>query len=220
MNITLIILMVEVAVVCLGIVALLFYFRWKKKKNTIAEFERLLNNVSSQEEERKAYLIQHLVDGYVISGEAAAESGEYMIEAEKQFLQQFMKQQIEGSSVADFYQNLCELLNQYLYFVPSKDEDENSTAPEAAIDEQSLVEEKNNNEEEEVEESSSEQVEATKSAETDLIDEEQKNDSEEKEEEPDWGDAFSESGDEVDEATKEGFDAETKQPPAKAGGFV
>lgn len=213
MNITLIILVIEVAVVCLGIVALLFYFRWKKKKNTTAEFEKLLDNVSSQEEERKAYLIQHLVDGYAMSSEAAVESGEYMIEAEKQFLQQFMKQQIERSSVADFYQNLCELLDQYLYFIPSKDEDrnENGSTDDAATVEQSLVEEKNKNEEEEIEESSSEQVEATTSAETDLIDEEQKNDSEEKEEEPDWGDAFAESGDAVDEATKDGFDAENKE---------
>ncbi|MCK5831043.1 MAG: hypothetical protein KAH20_12165 [Methylococcales bacterium] len=207
MNIMLIILVVEIAVVCLIVVALLLYFRWKKKNAILAEFVILLDTVNNKENERKAYLVQHLVDGYAVKNEEAVESGEYMIEAEKQFLQQFMKQQIEGASVTDFYQNLCELLDQYLYFVPT----DNTTKNEAIID-PSVVEQSINNERESVEESSSEKVETTKAAEENLTDdEEQNNDSDDQEEKPDKDDAFAESENEVDDATKADLGSDNKE---------
>ena len=83
-----------------------------------AGFELLLNNIKEIEGERKSQLIQFLMDSHALPEKEAAESGEYMIEAEKQFLEQFVKQQLEQKPITDFYQNLCELLDQYLYFIP------------------------------------------------------------------------------------------------------
>ena len=121
MSITLVVLVVEVLVILFGAVGFLFFLRWKRGKVKTAEFEKLLDNVSSKEDERKSQLIQFLEEGHALKADAAEESAGYMIEAEKQFLQQFIKQQLEQTSITDFYVNLCELLDNYLYFVPTID---------------------------------------------------------------------------------------------------
>jgi len=119
MSTTLLILVVETAVIILGVVGFLFFLSWKRSRAITAEFEKLLDNVASKEDERKAQLIQFLEEGYDLKNEALKESAGYMIEAEKQFLQQFIKQQLEQTSITGFYDNLCELLDQYLYFIPT-----------------------------------------------------------------------------------------------------
>ena len=119
MNITLIVLVVEAVVILSGVVGFLFFLSWKRSKTKAAELEKLLDNVGSKEDERKAQLIQFLEESYDLKTEAAEESAGYMIEAEKQFLQQFIKQQLEQTSITAFYGYLCELLDQYLYFVPT-----------------------------------------------------------------------------------------------------
>ncbi len=119
MNITLIVLLVEVVLVSVGFTGLMFYLRWKRKKIETSEFESLLINFDNQVEERKAQLINLLEENYGLETKGAEESASFMIEAEKNFLQQFLTQQIEKKPVNDFHQNLCELLDQYLYFVPS-----------------------------------------------------------------------------------------------------
>ncbi|MFW5442956.1 MAG: hypothetical protein ACKE51_01440 [Methylococcaceae bacterium] len=119
MNITLVILVAEVAVVLLVIVGFLLYLRWKQKRVQTAEIEKLLDNVSSQEEERKSQLLSYFIDSHAMDNEAAKEASDFMVEAEKQFIQQFLKQQMEQTPVTNFYQNLCELLDQYLYFIPT-----------------------------------------------------------------------------------------------------
>jgi len=119
MSTTLVILLVETVVILLGVVGFLFFLRWKRNKTITAECEKLLDNFSSREDERKAQLIQFLEENYDLKTEAAEESAGYMIEAEKQFVQQFIKQQLEQTSITDFYGYLCELLDQYLYFVPT-----------------------------------------------------------------------------------------------------
>ncbi len=212
MNITLTILVVESILVLVGICALLFYFRWKVKYNKLIDFKQLLDNFNDQEGERKVQLVNHLQEGYALSSEESGESADYMVEAEKVFLQQFMKQQIEQTSGADFYQNLCELLDQYLYFIPTKNAiDSNSSNIETTeaiedsmhsqVDKEALLDEKNDDLDGSGEKSGLE----------DIITE-QVNDSNTSEEDPDWGDAFAESGDEVDEQTKLDFDANNSEP--------
>ncbi len=134
MNITLIILVVEVAVVLLGIVSFLFFLRWKGNKEKAAEFEKLLDNVDSQQEERKSQLAEFLINSYALETEKAKETSEFMVEAEKLFLQQFLKQQIEQTPVTYFYQNLCELLDQYLYFIPTVNSEKDSPNEEKLVE--------------------------------------------------------------------------------------
>ena len=139
MNITLIVLVVEAVVILSGVVGFLFFLSWKRSKTKAAELEKLLDNVGSKEDERKAQLIQFLEESYDLKTEAAEESARCMIEAEKQFLQQFIKQQLEQTSITDFYGYLCKLLDQYLYFVPTINIEQHATKGNE-LDQQDVVE--------------------------------------------------------------------------------
>ncbi len=143
MSITVLVLIVEVIIILLGLVCFLFFLRWKRKKNKIVELNQLLDDINSREEERNVVLTKHLVKGYALGDEAAKELSSYMVEAEKQFLQQFVKQQIEQSSLTSFYETLCELLDQYLYFIPQDNTEKNlsvNTEQERVCDGQNLDE--------------------------------------------------------------------------------
>ncbi|MCF6250246.1 MAG: hypothetical protein L3J75_03100 [Methylococcaceae bacterium] len=199
MNVTLIILVVEVAVVLLGIVSLLFFLRWKGNKDKTAEFEKLLDNVDSLKEERKSQLAEYLTNSYALEIEKAKETSEFMVEAEKLFLQQFLKQQIEQTPVTDFYQNLCELLDQYLYFIPTVNSEKDSPNEEKLVEQNSV--DIHNNEVTDSDEIDSENTNATTEPEQ----------AEASEAEPDWGNAFAESGDEIVEEIKTGYETEIKK---------
>jgi hypothetical protein len=139
MSTTLVILVVEAVVILTGVAGFLFFLSWKRSKTITVECEKLLDNVASKEDERKAQLIQFLEENYDLKTEAAEESAGYMIEAEKQFLQQFIKQQLEQTSITDFYGYLCELLDQYLYFVPTINIEQHATKGNE-LDQQDVVE--------------------------------------------------------------------------------
>ncbi len=220
MNITLTILIIESIVVLLGMSGFLFFLRLKKKSKKLFELKQILENISSQEGERKAHLVNHLQEGYALSSEEAEESAAYMVEAEKQFIQQFIKEQIDEASVVNFHQNLYELLDQYLYFVPTSAVVGNNPAnvEQAEITTKAvLLEEKNHDSNEKKEEpdwgeafaESGDEVDEQTKAIFDSNNDEKESDSTVTEEEPDWGDAFAESGDEVDEQTKAGYEADS-----------
>lgn len=228
MSSTLIVLLVEIGIVLLCIVALLFYLRWKKQRNKSIELGKMLDNFSRMESDRLSGLIRFFQEKQGAQAEDAEASAGYMVEAEKQFLQQFLKQQIEQTSIEDFYQNLIELLDQYLYFIPDKNSAEINNSDSGvdnrpqpgvieddaiAIQDVKIQQESAVDNEPEPEQKSDET--ATEIDENKQASEQQKTDTESSEEdteaEPDWGDAFAESGDSVDEETKSSFDAEKKQ---------
>jgi len=194
MNAATSILVLEIAILLLVIVGVLFFLEWKKRKALTQQLDQLLGVVEEQQQERVKTLTQLLETEYLLEASEAKESGEYMIEAEKQFIQQFIKQQIEKTTVTEFYENLCGLLDQYMFFVP-KPSDIKQAEPEVA----------------------SEPVEAEvvklkpKNVGHNNLHVTEKKPEPEPEAEPDWGDAFSESGDEMDEEAKEGYEAETKK---------
>jgi len=210
---TLGILLVEVAVISLLAVSMVFFLFWKQKKTRTAEFEQLLQNIENQQGERKDQLAQYLTKDYRLVEDEAQESAEYMVEAEKQFMQLFIKQQIEQTPVSDFYGNLSELLDQYLYFIPKIAEQENNSESsisaeteeiEAEIKDIDALEQSNpaddpeNTEDNSVDEGGDDDIKEPASKE------------DESEEEPDWGAAFAESGEEMDEEVKEGYEQEQK----------
>ncbi len=241
MSITIIVLIVEVIIILLAVVGLLFFLRWKRKKTQTTELDILLDNVVSHEEERAAQLNQFLQENYALEKESAQECTSYMIEVEKQFLQAFIKQQIEQTSVTDFYQNLCELLDQYLSFVPAfkapslnastentepkiddveeeiaEETDENAaveaeeTSETASDDNEVATNDKAENEEALLEDQEVADSKKNKSEKEQQLKEDTKDtkDTKDTEEEIDWGDAFAESGDQMDEATKTDFESE------------
>jgi len=132
MNATVIVLLVEMAVVLCAIVALLVFFRWKSRRAKATELEKLLDDFSSKEADRKASLITFFNEKQGLAVEQASESTDYLLEAEKQFLQGFLKQQMERTSLESFYEGLSGLLDQYLYFIPEKvTESESSSVTES-----------------------------------------------------------------------------------------
>jgi len=118
MSATTSILVLEIAIVLLVIIGALLFLEWKKRKALTQQVDQLLETVEQQQQERVKTLTQLLETEYLLESSEAKEAGEYMIEAEKQFMQQFIKQQIEKTTVAEFYENLCGLLDQYMFFVP------------------------------------------------------------------------------------------------------
>ncbi len=199
------ILILEIAIVLLVIVCILLFLEWKRRKVFSQQLEQLLQSIDEQQKQRISTLTQLLENEYALDSSAAQESGEYMVEAEKQFMQQFVKQQIEKTTIAEFYQNLCGLLDQYLYFVPKlsdiqqpvKAEDKiTETKPEPEISEPT----------EPTEPTEASEDDAENVAETEEVPESKQ----ETEEEPGWGDAFAESGEEMDDEVKEGYEAEVK----------
>lgn len=204
MSLPAIVLVVEMIIVLMGVAGFLFFLRWKRKKTKSAELEKLLDNVVNHEQQRKTQLMLFVKEKYGLEAEAAEESILPMIEAEKQFVQQFLKQQMEQTPVTDFYQNLCVLLDQYLSLVPANKmtsliANVDDTETQEKLDEEDL--------------SNSEDIEAEESNENNKLDEEKlesSNVTEKEDEELDWGDAFEESGDKVDDATKINSESEEK----------
>ena len=211
MSITLIVLVIEVIVILLVAVGFLFFLPWKRSKAKTVEFEKLLDNIASKEDERKAQLIQFLEESHALKTEAAEESAGYMVEAEKQFLQYFIKQQLEQTPVNDFHENLCELLDQYLYFVPTINIEQH--APNADKPEQQNVAEveASNTDTDTDEDIAIEEPEVKDSGEMEPDKEDQVAEPDQNnEEELDWGAAFAEAGEDMDEETKASFESETK----------
>jgi len=209
MSITLIVLVIEVIVILLVAVGFLFFLPWKRSKAKTVEFEKLLDNIASKEDERKAQLIQFLEESHALKTEAAEESAGYMVEAEKQFLQYFIKQQLEQTPVNDFHENLCELLDQYLYFVPTINIEQH--APNADKPEQQNVAEVEVSNTDTDEDIAIEEPEVKDSGEMEPDKEDQVAEPDQNnEEELDWGAAFAEAGEDMDEETKASFESETK----------
>jgi|GEM_PF-1644314 len=214
MNISLSILIIEMALVLLLIVCIVGFIIWKRKKTRVDELEALLEYVDDQQAERKAQLVQFLIKDYAQDKELAKESASYMVEAEKQFVQQFIKQQLQQTKVTDFYANLSELLDQYLYFVPSVPEQQQSS--KIIEQEKELVEENSFNSYGKANSKDSNiQTDKLENSDDDSlvdnrVENEQETPQQNAEAEPDWGDAFSESGDTMDDDAKAGFDAELK----------
>lgn len=220
MSITTLVLIVEVILLLLGIGGFLFFWQWKAKKNKTAEVEQLLDNIRSKEAERKSILTQYLEKAYTLDNTAANELGGYMVEAEKQFLHQFLQQQVQQTSLTGFYETLCELLDQYLYFIPSENGEKVAIANDKVVDENDLdlevIQTKSNNpknDELNVATEESKNIE-TDSDKSDSGNQEQitlAEDAKAESDEPDWGAAFAESGDEIDESTKAAFDTQVKK---------
>ena len=197
MSTPLFVLVVEIIVVLAGLVALLLFFRWKTKQIKTKALEELMEDMTSMEDSRQQLLFQHLQKGYALENKKAMEASVQLINAEKHFMQLFIQQQIEQSSISDFYQTLCELLDLYLNTIPTLSSPDLNLAA-------SMVEPEN--EDYLLIEAQEENIEEHKQVEQNKLQDEAKAEEqlpEIDEAEPDWDDAFSESGDEMDEASEE-----------------
>ncbi len=200
MSTPLLVLVVEIIILLLGLVVLLLFFRWKTKKEKTKDLEQLLDNIASQENTRQQILFDHLQKGYALEDEKAITLSTLLVNAEKQFMQVFIQQQIEQTAITDFHQTLCELLDQYLNTIPALNSPDLNLAVTVAEPEhvESPLDAMQDNIEEEQSQLKSDNLEPDNNNESDTTEEA----------EPSWDDAFSESGDKMDEASKEAIENE------------
>jgi len=101
-------------------IVILLTLSWRKKKRQHREFECLLDDIKERQEARKNKLTRLLAEKHHLAQTDAQDLTEQLILAEKSFLQQFIDQQLQQSSVEHFYEHLCELLDNYLNCPPSE----------------------------------------------------------------------------------------------------
>jgi hypothetical protein len=112
------IISIEIFVVVLILLGIVLAISWRRKKRLTTEIERLLDEVDKTRAERKQWLEQFLTTKHHVVKAQVTELSEQFIEAEKAFLQKFVKQQLEQSSLASTYTQLVALLDQYLMLMP------------------------------------------------------------------------------------------------------
>ncbi len=102
------------ALLVVTLIATVLYLKWREKRHRHADFEILLEDINDRQGLRGNKISRRLVDKYRLDPAIAQNLSERLITEEKQFLQQFIEQQMQQQSVANFYENLCVLLDSYL----------------------------------------------------------------------------------------------------------
>lgn len=99
-------------------IAIPLFVNWRNKRGRILEFERLLDNINDRQNARIDKLTQRFTGRHKLNQADAQKLTQRLIVAEKLFLQQFIDQQLQQESVEHFYEQLCELLDNYLNSLP------------------------------------------------------------------------------------------------------
>ena len=127
------------ALVFLGFLAALIII-WRGKKRRQADLERLIDEMNDGQPLRRKKIAAALREHFPIDESSAKDLAAALFGAEKAFLVQFIEQQMQGS-VAGFYENLSELLDDYLLTASATTNDgghvgkKTAAGPEAAISE-------------------------------------------------------------------------------------
>lgn len=171
---------VEVFAVVSILLIVLLSISWRRKKRLTTEIEQLLNEVEKTRAGRKQWLEEILATKHQIAATETPELSQHFINAEKVFLQYIVKQQLEQSSLVNIYAQTRELLDHYLQLIPPPPPPQiiqnpviiEPVAPIPNVEPAQAITEP--------EDEFLEVAETKPAIET---------------EEPDWGDAFAESGD-------------------------
>lgn len=96
------------------LVAGVLLLKWKEKRRRHTDIELLLDAIKDSQGGRNNLISRRLVESLWIDQEQAQQVSQCLIEREKRFLKQFVEQQLQQGSVVGFYEQLCELLDEYL----------------------------------------------------------------------------------------------------------
>ncbi len=102
------------ALLALAFIAGLIFFKSRERRRRHADFEKLLDDIKDRQDLRAKKLVRHMIGNQQFDQADAEKLSADLIEAEKLFLQKFITQQLQQQPVADFYENLCQLLDSYL----------------------------------------------------------------------------------------------------------
>ncbi len=101
------------ATILLLVISLLLVVIWRGKRQSHHEFELLLDDIKDRQAARAESLADRIMQKYPLDQAGAQTLSSQLIGAEKLFLHHFIEQQIQQKSVANSYQQLCELLDSY-----------------------------------------------------------------------------------------------------------
>ncbi|NJA07721.1 hypothetical protein [Methylococcaceae bacterium WWC4] len=117
----LVVVLVNLLLVLLIALVALMLVAWRKRKQSQAELEHLLDDIKDRQGQRSDQMAEMLVGKYRLDEQKARELSESLILAEKQFLHGFFEQQMQQQAVSGFYDGLCRLLNSYLSSMPGSE---------------------------------------------------------------------------------------------------
>lgn len=102
----------------LGTLVLLFW-QWRQKQHQHKHLEQLVDEISEQKSNRHKKIYGRLTNKYQLDKTSADDLANLLYDAEKQFLQKFIEQQMQNS-VEGFYEELCILLDNFLNALPAE----------------------------------------------------------------------------------------------------
>lgn len=100
-------------VLILVFIAIVFGFKWRQRRRHHRDIEQLLEDIETRQVLRGQQLSRRLQEHFGLDSEPSSQLSDQLIDAEKQFLQAFIEQQLRQASVSSFYENLCEVLDAY-----------------------------------------------------------------------------------------------------------
>lgn len=92
---------------------LLFAYKWRQRRRQHRDIEQLLVDIEARQMLRSQELSQCLQEHFGLDSESSGELSGQLIQAEKQFLQAFIAQQLRQVPISCFYEDLCEVLDAY-----------------------------------------------------------------------------------------------------------
>ena len=129
MNTTLQIILWEAFIILSVLTVGIAVHHWRRAKNRQSSLEELLDQVSASETVCKEKLISFLVENHQLDNNKSAELCEDFIAAEKQFMYEFIQQQLEQVPVTGCYENVCRLLDNYLQLLTTTSSITNGEEP-------------------------------------------------------------------------------------------
>lgn len=114
---TLFIFVIEVLLLLLIALIVLLLRNWRKKVCRLAMLEKMIDDFKDNQGQRRKQISVCLTSRYQLDNQTTENLSAQMLASEKQFLLQFIEQQMI-ESVDGFYENLCELLDSYLQIMP------------------------------------------------------------------------------------------------------
>lgn len=124
---TLLIIVIEFLLLLLLALIALLWLNWRKKTRRDAALEQLLIDVKDKHGLRADKIVAFFSQRYKLDKILAKELSDELFDAEKVFLMQFIEQQML-ESVDGFYDNLCQLLDEYLKVLPENLLDDSAKA--------------------------------------------------------------------------------------------
>ncbi len=206
------IILVNLVIILMLLLGFVLFLNRREKQHKQKEMERMLIELEENATSRQKQIVNNLTAQIGMSEQTALEKLENFVSVEKQLTHKFLEILMNQQPATNFYQYSCECLDNYVQLIA--DNLPEPSIQQAIVEKQAAAEGQKTITSEQSIEPEENQVE-TSDAEPEQVIETNKdtapetNDSPEKDEtnqveedefseEPDWGDAFAETGEEMD----------------------